>query len=161
MGILSVFEVTLGFLVLRLAERISGLTRGTDCELMNTFTLRFTIESCVLFWPVLWEPLDCVEAAIIIRNFIILKLLTVWDMGIVLEMLMPIEVGIVSCILDHWQKVSDDVLIVIIMEAEHWMVHRCCLPNDILICLLFLESITDPPHHLIALVNECLITLAS
>ena len=47
------------------------------------------------------------------------------------------------------------------MEAEHWMVHGGGLPDDVLICFLLLESVSDPTHHFISSFDVGLITLTS
>ena len=72
-SILSIFEVALGLLVLGRAERVSGLARRPDCELMDALPLILRELSSVFLRAILWEPFDRIHAPLVINRTSLLK----------------------------------------------------------------------------------------
>ena len=82
-----------------------------------------------------------------------------WYICIVKQVLMPIEEDILLVLLHSWDEISNYCLIILVVHAEHRVVHRACLPNDIWVILVPDGGPVQPAHHFVTVFFESLIIL--
>lgn len=74
--------------------------------------------------------------------------------SIILQVLMPVEEYVEVVFVDFWQEMVDDGLEVLVVQTEHWVVHRGGFPNNITPIPRLIQNLINPIRLFITFLHK-------